>query len=71
MNVNAFMATLMELITSAIENFIKLVASVPPATINKPGILRKMTALPPRMIAERTNTVPPARPMIVAISILS
>ncbi len=71
MNLNAFMATLMELITSAIENLIKEAASVPPSTISMPEILKKMIALPPRTIAEKTSTVPPIRPMIVAISILS
>ena len=36
---------------------------------HKPGMLRKMVILPPLIMAERTRTVPPTRPIIVAISI--
>ena len=66
----AFMATLTELMISAIENLIKQVATVPPTTISNPGILMKTNMLPPVTIARSTKIVPPTSPMIVAISIL-
>jgi hypothetical protein len=37
--------------------------------MSKPGMLRKMVTLPPVEMATKTRTVPPTRPIIVAISI--
>jgi hypothetical protein len=65
------MATLTELMTSAMVNFIKQVAKVPPTTMSKPGMLRKMETLPPVTIARQIRIVPPTRPIIVAISMLA
>jgi hypothetical protein len=42
---------------------------VPPTTMSNPGRLMKTDKEPPIMIEKTTRIVPPARPIIVAISI--
>jgi hypothetical protein len=59
----------MELMTSSMVNLIKLVATVPPTTMSNPGRLMKTEKEPPIRIEMTTRIVPPARPIIVAISI--